>query len=105
MGEKRWGVGVEEGGERERGKVIHNCKQTATVVATKAIVVCVLRDVRDCLRSFHCCTPFFFFVFDDPSTLVFSVVIVPVDGISVAPKCVHFFFVLVVVVVVVVVGL
>jgi len=44
-------------------------------------------------------------VFDDPSTLVFSVVLVPVDGISVAPKCVHFFFVLVVVVVVVVVGL
>ncbi len=70
--------------------MIHNCKYTATVVATRAIVVCVLRDVRDCLRSFHCCTPFFF-VFDDSSTLVFSVVIVPVDGISVAPKYVHFF--------------
>ncbi len=71
--------------------------------------MCVLRDVSDCLRSFHCCTPFFFFfVFDDPSTLVFSVVIVPVDGISVArPNVCICFFVLVagVVVVVVVVGL
>jgi hypothetical protein len=52
MGEKRLGGGGGGRGASERGKVIHNCKHTATVVATKAIEVCVLRDVSDCLRSF-----------------------------------------------------